>query len=477
MTRHQTAFFRQILVATDVLVSALAFLAALGLRERLAGLGLPSWTGLSELGPVAALPEYGTLLLGLAPIWAVTFHAVGTGAFRYGMGHTFGRYVRAVLVGLVVLVVVQFMLQLTFLSRSFVGLFVMLQLGGLMLARPAILAVVQGSRRRHDHRVLIVGRGQAAAAFARSLRDRSDWHNRLLGHVSVPGERPSHDALPHIGGVEDLADILDSQPVDEVVFAVTERDHPALQAAIEACDVRGVEVLLTMPTSLPAGGTVEVASVTGFDLPMIGFSRKPQAEGQLAVKRVLDLLGASILIVLAAPILIATALAIRIESRGPILFRQVRSGLGGRRFTMLKFRSMVVDAEARRRELEHLNEMNGPVFKIKSDPRVTRVGRFIRATSIDELPQLFTVILGHMSLVGPRPPLPTEVAEYEPWQRRRLSVRPGITGPWQVSGRNDVDFEQWMKLDLGYIDNWSIWLDLEILLRTVPAVVMRAGAS
>ncbi len=273
MTRHQTVFFRQILVASDVFVSALAFLAALTLRERLVGLGLPAWTGLHELGPVAGLSEYGTLLLGLAPLWAITFHATKTGPFRYGLGQTYRRYVRAVLVGLVLLVVVQFMLQLRFLSRSFVGLFVLLQLGMLMLARPAILAAVQGTRRRHDHRVLIVGRGKPAADFARSLRERSDWHNRLLGHVSVPGERAVRSSLPHVGRVEDLADILDDQPVDEVVFAVTDREHPALQAAIEACDVRGVEVLLTMPTSVPAGGNVEVASVTGFDLPMIGGGR------------------------------------------------------------------------------------------------------------------------------------------------------------------------------------------------------------
>jgi exopolysaccharide biosynthesis polyprenyl glycosylphosphotransferase len=196
-----------------------------------------------------------------------------------------------------------------------------------------------------------------------------------------------------------------------------------------------------------------------------------------ALKRSFDIAASGLGLLAISPILIASAIAIKLDSRGPVFFKQARHGRGGREFRIVKFRSMVVDAEARRRELEHLNEMNGPVFKIKSDPRVTRVGRFIRATSIDELPQLFNVILGHMSLVGPRPPLPTEVAEYEPWQRRRLSVRPGITGPWQVSGRNDVDFEQWMKLDLGYIDNWSIWLDLEILLRTVPAVVMRAGAS
>ena len=172
---------------------------------------------------------------------------------------------------------------------------------------------------------------------------------------------------------------------------------------------------------------------------------------------------------------LAAAIAVRIESEGPLLFRQIRAGRNGRKFTMLKFRSMVVDAEKLRAKLDHLNEMDGPVFKIRHDPRITKVGRFIRKTSIDELPQLFNVLFGDMSLVGPRPPLPSEVAQYQPWQRRRLSVKPGITGPWQVSGRNEISFEEWMRMDLEYIDNWSLWLDIKIILKTVPKVFKGSG--
>jgi exopolysaccharide biosynthesis polyprenyl glycosylphosphotransferase len=175
--------------------------------------------------------------------------------------------------------------------------------------------------------------------------------------------------------------------------------------------------------------------------------------------------------------MLATAIAIKATDRGPIIFSQVRSGRNGRKFRMHKFRSMVVDAEKLKKELEKLNEMDGPVFKIKHDPRITRVGRFIRKTSIDELPQLFNVLFGDMSLVGPRPPLPSEVAQYQPWQRRRLSVKPGITGPWQVSGRNEISFEEWMRMDLDYIDNWSLWLDLRIIFMTVPVVLIHKGAS
>ncbi len=173
----------------------------------------------------------------------------------------------------------------------------------------------------------------------------------------------------------------------------------------------------------------------------------------------------------------AIALAIRLTSSGQVLFRQVRCGLNGRRFTLYKFRTMVEDAERRRPELHHLNEMDGPVFKVRRDPRVTRLGRLLRRYSLDELPQLWNVLSGTMSLVGPRPAIPEEVAQYQRWQRRRLSMRPGLTCLWQISGRNDLDFDRWMELDLEYIDSWSPLLDLKILARTVPVVLSGRGAS
>jgi lipopolysaccharide/colanic/teichoic acid biosynthesis glycosyltransferase len=176
-------------------------------------------------------------------------------------------------------------------------------------------------------------------------------------------------------------------------------------------------------------------------------------------------------------VMLLIALLVRLDSRGPILFRQVRTGLNGRRFVLLKFRSMIHDAEHQRAALEERNEMSGPVFKLSRDPRVTRVGSFLRRTSLDELPQLWNVLKGDMSLVGPRPPLPSEVKQYERWHRRRLSMKPGLTCLWQTRGRNQVDFDEWMKLDMEYIDNWSISQDVKILLRTIPAVIFARGAK
>jgi exopolysaccharide biosynthesis polyprenyl glycosylphosphotransferase len=198
---------------------------------------------------------------------------------------------------------------------------------------------------------------------------------------------------------------------------------------------------------------------------------------QNAIKRATDIVVSATALVLLSPLLVAVAIAVKLTSPGPVLFRQERVGLHGRAFKMLKFRSMVADAERRKAELEAFNEQSGPVFKMHSDPRVTGVGRFIRKFSIDELPQIVNVLRGDMAIVGPRPPIPSEVARYEAWQRRRLSVRPGLTCVWQVSGRNRVSFQTWMLLDLRYIDHWNLLQDLSIVWRTVPVVLTGRGAS
>jgi exopolysaccharide biosynthesis polyprenyl glycosylphosphotransferase len=197
----------------------------------------------------------------------------------------------------------------------------------------------------------------------------------------------------------------------------------------------------------------------------------------LVCKRLIDVAGAAIgLIILGPLVMLPVAIIIKLASPGPIFFGQKRSGLHGRLFTMYKFRSMVSNAEMLRAELEAYNEMTGPVFKMKDDPRVTPFGRFLRKTSLDEFPQLWNVLMGEMSLVGPRPPIPSEVQHYDPWHRRRLSMKPGLTCLWQISGRNKIGFDQWMKLDLQYIDGWSLWLDLKILVETVWVVLGGTGS-
>jgi exopolysaccharide biosynthesis polyprenyl glycosylphosphotransferase len=262
--------------------------------------------------------------------------------------------------------------------------------------------------------------------------------------------------------------------VDEVFFAVPADRLDRLTDALEACENLGVDARVLVDLYRPAYAHSYVEEL--FALPFYGVSPTLTRQGALAVKRAVDIVGAVLLLVLTMPLLVAVSLLIRVTSRGPIIFRQVRSGFHGRAFGMYKLRTMVADAEQRRSEVLHLNEMDGPVFKAIDDPRRTRLGRLMRRYSVDELPQLVNVIKGEMSLVGPRPLPLYEASRIKGVQRRRLSMRPGLSGLWQTRGRSAVDFDEWMRMDLEYVDRWSLALDLRILLVTIPVVLRGTGA-
>src|SRR6185436_14122381 len=253
------------------------------------------------------------------------------------------------------------------------------------------------------------------------------------------------------------------------------RDLDRLEDLFLSLQEQGIRTRLALDLFPHTRAQVQIEDLDG--MPLLSFATAPTSHVQLLAKRSVDVAVASFLLLLGLPVVLAIALAIKLSSGGNVLFRQTRCGLNGRFFTLYKFRTMVEDAEERRRELLHLNEMNGPVFKLKSDPRVTWFGRFLRKFSLDELPQLWNVLRGDMSLVGPRPPIPEELARYQRWQRRRLAMKPGLTCLWQVNGRNELDFGSWMELDLQYIDSWSLSLDLKILLKTIPVVLSGRGAS
>jgi exopolysaccharide biosynthesis polyprenyl glycosylphosphotransferase len=277
--------------------------------------------------------------------------------------------------------------------------------------------------------------------------------------------------------VESLIDLLHEHSANGVILAAQHTYFGQIERAIEVCEREGVEVWL-----LADFFKTQISQTTVDDFygrPMLVFRSAPETSWQALAKHVIDFLGAFVLLVLLAIPMLLVAWLIRLTSPGPVLFRQRRSGLNGEPFTMLKFRSMVSDAEQLKHELEALNEMSGPVFKLTQDPRITPIGRFLRCYSIDELPQLINVVRGEMSLVGPRPLPVDEVKRFDDLaHRRRLSVKPGLTCLWQISGRNNVrDFKDWVRLDLEYIDNWSLWLDLKILLRTIPVVLTGAGAK
>jgi len=314
--------------------------------------------------------------------------------------------------------------------------------------------------------LLLVGTPAETARMREHLRGGGEDHLEVAAELNL-NEEP----------MERLVELLHRHSANAVILSGERTLFGKMEEAIAVCEREGVEVWLVADFFKTRVSQTYVDSLYG--RPMLVFRSAPDTSWPVVIKRGIDFVGSAALLVLLGPVMLATAVAIKLTSPGPILFRQRRAGINGRPFTMLKFRSMVTDAEQRRHELEVFNEMKGPVFKVSNDPRVTPIGRFLRRYSIDELPQLINVLRGEMSLVGPRPLPVDEVSRFDnPAHRRRLSVKPGLTCLWQISGRNEVrDFDRWVQLDLEYIDNWSLWLDFKILVRTVPVVLSGQGAK
>jgi exopolysaccharide biosynthesis polyprenyl glycosylphosphotransferase len=345
-----------------------------------------------------------------------------------------------------------------------------------IVARGFLMAIRRsGYNYRH---LLIVGSNDRALNMASRLEGLPELGYKIVGLVAEAPAEERRDPLRHrvLGGLQDIQSILQSRTVDEMLICLPIRQHIGQIFDIVRL-ARELGIVARLFPDTTDTKTLSRFCIEHFDGDCVVTLFRERLLLQLFGKRLLDATASLLLLVLLGPLLLIVALAIKLTSPGPIFFVQKRVGMNKRTFHLYKFRSMYIDAEKRRQELAHLNEMDGPVFKIKNDPRVTPLGRLIRMTSIDELPQLLNVVRGQMSLVGPRPPLPEEVESYDWLYRRRLSIKPGITCLWQISGRNHVSFKQWMEFDQNYIDNWSLWLDIKILLKTVPAVLSVRGAS
>jgi exopolysaccharide biosynthesis polyprenyl glycosylphosphotransferase len=325
--------------------------------------------------------------------------------------------------------------------------------------------------------VVIAGTNDTAWKIADTIEGHPYWGYRILGFVTERGEGESADMgnRKHLGRIEDIPSLIEEHAIDEVIFALHRQELHRLEGLLLLLEEQGVRSRLALDLFPHAKARVQVGKLE--ELPLLTYSTTPTSELRLLAKRFMDIAIAMVVLAVAMPAMLVIAALIKLVYGGTILYRQTRCGLHGRRFTLLKFRTMVENAEQQQSRLNHLNEMDGPVFKMKKDPRVTSVGRWLRRLSLDELPQLWNVLKGDMSLVGPRPPVPQEVSAYQRWQRRRLSMRPGLTCLWQIRGRNDLDFDRWMELDLEYIDNWSPLLDLKILAKTIPVVLTGRGAS
>jgi exopolysaccharide biosynthesis polyprenyl glycosylphosphotransferase len=362
-----------------------------------------------------------------------------------------------------------FGLKLHFVSRLLVAIFALTAFLLLALERGLLRSLVARTAAA-ERSVLVVGRGKRVAEIRGILRAEQYWGVRLV-EPDLP--------LVHLDPRETafaVTKLLTDTVVDEVIFAVTPAELAHIESALLACERLGVPTHVSLEME-----NLRVAKAISNELrglPLLTFTTTPVEQGHLLAKRVIDVVASVALIVLLAPLMLLMGTLVKLTSRGPVFFRQVRSGANGRTFVMYKFRSMCENAEALQTRLAGANEMSGPVFKIRNDPRLTPIGVFLRRSSLDELPQLWNVLKGEMSLVGPRPPLPSEVLRYESWQRRRLSMKPGLTCLWQIQGRSELaDFDNWMRLDLEYIDSWSLALDLRILAKTLPAVLSGRGAA
>lgn len=361
---------------------------------------------------------------------------------------------------------------LVFVIANFIG-----QLAGVLLNNRLLDIITHrlgsnGSAKK----VLIIGSGKRGQKVADSIVASPQSDSELVGFLDFKRKGLwRYRDMPLLGHPKELAKIAATCQIDALYIAVENDEWLFAEKIYREAEEMGLTVCVD--TDLFDSNLYR--SQPGFvnGSPVMVYRAIPDNQLKLFTKNMFDRLFALAVLLVSAPILALISLAIKLDSRGPVLFKQVRSGLNGRLFPLYKFRTMGIDAEKKKKELEKLNEMSGPVFKIRNDPRVTRIGKFLRKTSLDEFPQFLNVLKGDMSVVGPRPPIPKEVENYEPWQHRRLSVKPGITCTWQVSGRNQIDFDDWIRLDLAYIDNWSLWNDTKIIARTVPAVLKGDGAS
>ncbi|MCP4684435.1 MAG: sugar transferase [bacterium] len=321
---------------------------------------------------------------------------------------------------------------------------------------------------------LIVGSGARAKKVADMVLNSPELDTRLIGFLDFHRKGLwRYRDVPLVGHPDSLREVIANTQVDAIFWAV-EADDISRSEVLAVAENMGVRVVVMPSVYDPKLARIRPSYVNG--MPAMVYRSDPEDQVALMGKSLMDRLGALFGLLVLSPIMLVTALAIKLTSRGPVFFKQTRSGVNGKQFALYKFRTMCCDAEGRKDDLLEKNEMSGPVFKIKRDPRVTRVGRFLRKYSIDEVPQFMNVLRGEMSLVGPRPPLPSEVSRFEPWQHRKLSVKPGLTCLWQINGRNAIDFEEWMRLDLQYIDNWSLWLDAKIIAKTFPAVMKGSGS-
>jgi exopolysaccharide biosynthesis polyprenyl glycosylphosphotransferase len=469
MLKEQARLFYRLTIVVDAVVVVAAFLLAYAVRRHFDP-------------PLFPLREYAWTLLIILPIWLYLLARLGLFASirRTSLSDILTRLTTVHLWGAFMAAAVIFFIDRETFSRSLFLLFITFSLL-LLSAEKGLLRLALGYLRRQGYnyrQILIVGAREKSCGFHQLLKDHADWGLRVVGCVQVNGHKsdPCLEGNHILGHITDLVEICKKHAVDEVVFCLPKDFVVDAESYVQDLEEMGITVRVVLDFYQMDQSRRELSFFHG-SIPILTYHTKSLDAQQLLAKRILDIAGALVGLLLTGFLLPFIALAVKLDSPGPIFFCQKRVGEGGRIFRCWKFRTMKTGAERGKRKLRDCNEMSGPVFKIRNDPRVTRVGKFLRRTSLDELPQFWNVLKGEMSLVGTRPPTRSEVRVYQNWHRRRISIRPGITGMWQVSGRNRIDdFDEIVRLDLKYIDQWSLWLDIKILMKTFVVVFARQGS-
>lgn len=475
MPQHseQSIWVRVFAQIADIVMTVVAFVAAFALRTQIRTAFF--------FGSAQSVETYYNVLIVAVIIWWLLLDTqkAYSETRRTAFGHDCKIVFRTVFVGMIMLLGLAYVLRMELPPRSALGLFVVLSILLLCLNRLFFRYLREFLRAEGalSRTIVIIGSGQKAQRFLTQVRSHAEWAVNLVGFVELDLSKVGSEILGAkvVGGPSDLPTILHSYPINEVIFAVPTRQLEECTDMLALCEQEGVNAIIL--SDFFSGLVAQVDAEIQYDQPVLIYRTTRHKEWQLLVKRLIDIAFSAVVLLLLLPFLMVIGLAIKLSDGGPIFYTWKVVGQNKRRFTGYKFRTMVINADALKEKLMAQNEMTGAVFKITDDPRITKIGKFLRKFSLDEMPQFWSVLKGDMSIVGPRPPLESELPRFESWQRRKLSVKPGLTCLWQISGRSTItDFDEWVRLDLAYIDNWSLWLDIKILLKTVPAVLSGRGA-
>ena len=482
MLKEKDAIVRKAMILFDAFIVSIAFFLAYFLRRYFHTFYkldlIPSTQVVS--GTIASISDYLVVLFVVVSIWCFMLYL--NGMYRTMRTRTLfeiiGIIIKSTFLAILAFGTVIFLFKLAFISRMFFALLVVASITFLLLEKIAVFSIMRYVRKRgRNYRsLLIVGTGRRAADFINRIQNHPEWGLKIIGAVDDEPGRGVENVkdIKIIGTINDISRILHKHAVDEVIFVVPRLRLNHIENAVNACETEGIKATIAVDLFDLKIARAHQTDIDG--IPLLTFETTVAKEWQLYVKRAMDVALSGLGIIILSPLLLIVAVLIKLTSSGSVLYKQQRLGLNGRKFVLNKFRTMYKGAQEILSKVENLNEMDKPDFRKKKIQWISPVGRVLRKFSIDELPQLFDVFAGHMSLIGPRPTVPDEVSLYKSWQRRRFSMKPGITCLWQVNGRNKIDFEEWMKLDLEYLDNWSLWLDFKILIKTIPVVLFGIGA-